>query len=144
MLRCIGASVFRGRLRLSITANDHVAVAATFVMMGLPSVAFCGVKLGALNLGCDGLKVSIDDKWGRKLLVVILEGELVLPLLWHLHPYSGLSDPSTFRLMGFQQVFPEGSSRSAEVLTLPVLALVIQKAVEILHPGVVEFSCLLD
>ena len=78
--------------------------------------------------------------------MVILEGELVFPLLRHLHPHSGLPDPSAFGLVGFQQVFPGVAVKAAlaEVFALPVLALVVQEPVEVLDPGVVKFSCLLD
>ena len=72
--------------------------------------------------------------------MVVLEGQLIFPLFWHLHPHRRLTNPTAFKLMGFQQVFPGVAVKAA----LPVLALVIQKAVEIFHPGVVEFSCLLD
>ena len=101
-------------------------------MLCLPSVALRGV--------------GVDDERGGELIVVVLEGQLIFSLFGHLHPYSGLFDPSTFRLMGFQQVFPGVAVKAAlaKVLTLPVLALVIQKAVEILHPCVMELSCLTD
>ena len=77
---------------------------------------------------------------------MILEGELVFPLLRHLHPHSGLPDPSAFGLVGFQQVFPGVAMKAAlaEVFAPLVLALVVQEPVEIFHPCVVKFSRLLD
>ena len=78
--------------------------------------------------------------------MVVLEDELVFPLLRHLHPHSGLPDPSTFGLVGFQQVFPGVAVEAAlaEVFALPVLALVVQEPAEILHPSVVKLASLLD
>ena len=76
--------------------------------------------------------------------MVILEGELVFPLLRHLHPHSGLPDPSAFELVGFQQVFPGVAVKAPLVFAPLVLALVVQEPVEIFHPCVVKFSRLLD
>ena len=78
--------------------------------------------------------------------MVVLEGELVLTLFWHFHPDSCLSDSLAFWLVVLQQVFPGIAMETAltEVLLLPVLALVIEKATEVLDPGVVKFAGLLN
>ena len=48
--------------------------------------------------------------------------------------------------MGLQQVFSGVAVKTAltEVLALPVLALVVEKTVEVLDPGVVEFAGLFN
>ena len=106
------------------------------------SVALCGVELRPLNLGGESLKVCIDDVGGRQLLLVVLEDELVLILFRHLHPHSCLAYPTTLGSVGLQQVFSSVVMKSAfaKVLALPVLALIVEEAVEVLDPGVVKFA----
>ena len=78
--------------------------------------------------------------------MVVLEGQPVLAFFWHLHPHSGLADPVALGPVGLQQVFsaPDMKTSLTEVHALPVLALIIQKAVEVLYPGVVEFAGILN
>ena len=77
---------------------------------------------------------------------MVLESELVLAFLWHLHPDSRLADSLTFWLVVLQQVLPGIAMETAlaEVLLLSVFALVIEEAVEVLDPGVVKFAGLLN
>ena len=110
------------------------------------SVALCGIELRPLNLGGESLKVCIDDKRSRQLLVVVLEGELVLTLFRHLHPDCGLPNPSTVGSVGFQQILlcVAVQAAFAEVLALLVLALIVEEAVEALDPRVVKFAGLFN
>ena len=77
---------------------------------------------------------------------MVLEGQLVLALFWHLHPNSCLSDPAALGPVGLLQVFSTVAMKTSltEVLVPLVLALIIQKAVEVLYQGVVEFAGLLN
>ena len=106
------------------------------------SVALCGVELRPLNLGGESLKVCIDDVGGRQLLVVVLEGMLFLTLFRHLHPHSCLAYPTTLGSVGLQQVFSSVAMMTAlaKALGLPVFALIVEEAVEVLDPGVVKFA----
>ena len=72
---------------------------------------------------------------------MVLEGQLVLALFWHLHPHSCLPDPAEH-----QQVFSAVAMKKSltEVLALLMLTLIIQKAVEVLEPGVLELTGLLN
>ena len=42
-------------------------------------IALCGVELGPLNLGGEGLKIRIDDERSRQLLVVVLKEDCSYP-----------------------------------------------------------------
>ena len=77
---------------------------------------------------------------------MVLEGQLVLAPFWHLHPHSCLPDPVTLGPVGLQQVFSAVAMNTSltVVLALLMLILIIQKAVEILDPGVVELTSLLN
>ena len=77
---------------------------------------------------------------------MVLESELVLAPLWHLHPYSRLADSLALRPMSFQQILARVPMKAsyAEVFALPMLALVIEEAVEVLDPGVVELARFLN
>ena len=114
--------------------------------MGSLGITLCGVKFKSFNLSGESLKVRIDDERGRQILVVVLEGELLFPLFWHLHPHSSLAYPTTLGSMGFQQNPPcvAVQAVTAEVLALLVLALVMEQAVEVFDPGVVNLADLLD
>ena len=105
------------------------------------SVALCGVELTPLNLGGESLKVCLDDERSRQLLEVVLKCELVFTLFRHLHADGCLPNPSTVGSVGFQQIFPCVAVQAAlaEVIALPVLALIVEEAVEVLDPGVVKF-----
>ena len=72
--------------------------------------------------------------------------QLIIVLFWHLHPHSGLPDPAALGPVGLQQVFSAVAMKTSltEVLALLMLILIIQKAVEVLDPGVVEFTGLLN
>ena len=113
--------------------------------MGCPSICTCNVAVVTqrvpLKLGGESLKVCIDDERSRQLPVVVLEGELVLTLFRHLQPDCGLPNPSTVGSVGFQQILPclAVQAALAEVLVLPVLALIVEEAVEALDPVVVKF-----
>ena len=78
--------------------------------------------------------------------MVVLEGQIVLALFWHLHPNSCLPDPTALGPVGLQQVFSAVVMKTSltEVLAPLVLVLIIQKAVEVLYQGVVEFAGLLN
>ena len=78
--------------------------------------------------------------------MVVLEGQLVLALFWHLHTHSCLADPAALGPVGLQQVFSAVAMKTSltEVLALSVLALIVEKAVEVLYPGVVEFAGILN
>ena len=145
MFCCIGATVFHWWLCLAITTHHDVAVTAGLLVLCPLNVALCGVKLRSLNICGESLKVSLDDVRVWQLLVMVLEGELVLALLRHLCSNSCLADSLTVRLVGLQQVFSGITMQTAltEVLLLPVLALVVEEAVEVLDPSVVKFSGLL-
>ena len=109
----------------------------------------CVVELGPLNIGSESLKVCIDDVGGRQLLVVVLIGGLVFALFRHLHPDGCLAYPTTVGSVGFQQILPCVAVQTAlaqvlALLALLVLALVIDETVEVLDPGVVKFSGLLN
>ena len=116
------------------------------MVLGLLSVAHCGVKLRSCKFSGECLEVCVDDVRGWELPVIVLEGEVVLALLWHLHPDSCLSDSLAFWLVVLQQVSPGIAMETAltEVLLLSVLALIIEKATEVLDPGVVKFAGLLN
>ena len=72
--------------------------------------------------------------------MVVLEGQLVLALFWHLHPHSSLADPAALGPVGLQQVFFAVAMKTSltEVLALPVPALIIQKAVEVEFAGILS------
>ena len=76
--------------------------------------------------------------------MVVLEGELAL--LGHLHPDGCLADSLALRPVSFQQIlaFVPMEAALTEVLLLSVFTLVIEKAVEVLNPGVVKFAGLLN
>ena len=78
--------------------------------------------------------------------MVVLKCELVLTLFRHLHQHSCLSYPMIVESVDFQQILPCVAVQAslAEVLALRVLALVMQKAVEVFDPGVVKFAGLLN
>ena len=78
--------------------------------------------------------------------MIVLEGQLVLALFWHLHLHSGLADPAALGPVGLQQVFSAVAMKTSltEMLALLMLTLNIQKAVEVRHPGVVELTGLLN
>lgn len=80
---------------MAITLHHDIAVTASLKPLCSFGVAFCGVKLRSYHLGGESLEVGIDDERDRHLLVVVLKGELVLTLFWHLHPDSSLPNPST-------------------------------------------------
>ena len=146
MLCCIGAAVFDWWLCLTITPHRDVAITTGLVLLCPLSVALCWVELRPLNLGGESLKVCIDDERSRQLFVVVLKGELVFTLLRHLHPDCGLSNSPTVKFMGFQQILPCVAVQAAlaEVLPLLVLALVTEKAVEVLDTDVVKFAGLFN
>ena len=105
-------------------------------------VAFVGVELWPFDFRGEGFKVGVDNVWRRQLLVVVLEGELVLALLRHLHPDGCLPDSLALRPMSFQQILALVPMKTAltEVLLCSVFALVIEETVEVLDPGVVKFA----
>ena len=105
-------------------------------------IALCGVELGPLNLGGEGLKIRINDERDRQLLVVVLKEDFVLTLFRHLHPHGCLAYPTTVGSVGFQQILPCVAVQAAlaEVLVLLVLALVTEKAVEVFDPCLVKFA----
>ena len=74
--------------------------------------------------------------------MVVLKGQLVLILFRHLHPHGCLTYPTTLRSMGLQRVFSHEAMETAltKVLALPVLALIVEEAVEVLDPGVLKFA----
>ena len=131
-------------IRLVALSGHHHDVALTTSLMVLCplSVALCGVELRPLNLGSESLRVCIDVVGGRQLLVVVLEGELVLTLFWHLHPNSCLDCPMKLGFLALQQVFSSVAMKTAlaKVLALPVLVLIVEEAVEVLDPGVENFA----
>ena len=106
MLGCIRSPVFDWWLGLAITRHHNVAVTAGLMMLRPLSVALCVVELRSLNFCGERLKVGVYDVRGWELLVVVLEDEFVLTLLWHLHPDSRLADASTLRPVGLQQILP--------------------------------------
>ena len=146
MFCCIWTPVFDWHFCLAITPHHNVAVTEGLMVLCPLGVALCGVELGSLNFSGKSLKVSVDYVWCWQLLVVVLEGELVLTLLWHLHPDSCLAYSLAFWFVVLQQVFPGIAMETAltEVLLLSVLALIIEKATEVLDPGVVKFAGLLN
>ena len=77
--------------------------------------------------------------------MVVLEGELVLPLLRHIHPHGCLTDAFTVRLVCLQQVLSAVAVQAAlaEVLSLSVLALIIEQAVEAVYQSEVGDTILL-
>ena len=97
---CVGPPVFDRRLCLSVASHLDIAVAACLVVLCPLGVALCGKSL----------KVSVDNVWCWQLLVVVLEGELVLALLWHLHPYSRLADSLALRPMSRSVCAPDACS----------------------------------
>ena len=146
MFCCVWPPVFDRRLCLSVAPHLDIAVAACLVVLCPPGVAFGGVKLWPFDFRGEGFKVGVDDIRGRQLLVMVLEGKHVLALLWHLHPCSRLADSLALRPMSFQQVFPGIAMETAltEVFSLQMLSLVIEEAVEVLDPGVVELTRFLN
>ena len=146
MLCCIGPSVLHQRLCFTITAHDNIAVATGLMLLGFRGVALSGIEFRALNLGRESLKVGIDDKWGWELFLVILEGELVFPLLRHLQLDCSLSNLSALESVGFQKVLSYITMKTAlaEVLALPMLALAEEQSVEILDPGVMKSTSLVS
>ena len=78
--------------------------------------------------------------------MVVLKGELVLTIFRHLHPDCGLPNLSSVKSVGFQQILPCVAVHAAlaEVLALPVLALMVEEVVEVLDPGVVKFAGLFN
>ena len=78
--------------------------------------------------------------------MVVLEGQLVLALFWHLHPHSGQADPAALGPVGLQQVFSAVARKTSltEVPAILMLILIILKAFEVLDPGVVELTGLLN
>ena len=127
-LCCIGTSIFDWWLCLTIAAHDDVAVATGFILQRFRGVALHGIEFGALNLSGESLKVVIEVEWGCELFLVILKGELVFPLLQHLHPDCSLPNPSALGSVDLQQVFRSVAMKTAleEVFALPVLALVLE------------------
>ena len=109
-------------------------------------IALCGVELGPLNLGGEGLKIRINDERDRQLLVVVLKEDFVLTLFRHLHPHGSLAHPTTVGSVGFQQILPCVAVQAglAEVSVLLVLALIIEETVEVLDPCVVKFAGLFN
>ena len=141
---CVGPPVFDRRLCLPVAPHLDIAVTACEVVLCPPGVTFLGVELGSLDFRGEGFEVGVDNVWRRQLLVVVLESELALGR--HLHPCSRLADSLALRPMSFQQVFPGIAMETAlaEVLLLSVFALVIEEAVEVLDPGVVELTRFLN
>ena len=135
MLCCIGSAIFDWCPRLPITPH-HVAIAASLMVLCFLGIALCGVELGPLNYGGDGLKFRIIDERDRQLLVVVLKEDFVLTLFRHLRPHGCLAYPTTVGSVGFQQILPCVAVQAAlaEVLALLVLALVIEETVEVLDP----------
>ena len=111
-------------------------------------VAFSGYcsLLRPLDLGGEAVKIHLNDERDRQLLVVVLKEDFVLTLFRHLHPHGCLAYPTTVGSVGFQQILPCVAVQAAlaEVLALLVLALVIEKTVEVLDPGVVKFAGLFN
>ena len=133
-------------LRLAVTPHHDVAIAASLMVLRSLGIALCGVELGPLNLGGEGLKIRINDKRDQQLLVVVLKEDFVLTLFRHLHPHGCLAYPTAVGFVGFQQILPCVAVQAAlaEVLALLVLALVTEKAVEIFDPCVVKFAGLFN
>ena len=143
LLHCTGAAVFDRWLCLAITPHHDVAITTCLmVLCPLSIVFFGGVELRSLKLGGESLKVCIDELGDRQLPVVVQEGELVLTLFRHLHPHSCLAYPTTLGPVSLQQVFSSIAMKTAlaKVLALPVLALNVEGAVEVLDPSVVKFA----
>ena len=138
--------VFDWLLRLAITPQHDVAVAASLMVLRFLVIAPCGVELRPLNLGGESLKVRLDDERDLQLLVVVLTGDLVFPLFWHLHPDCSLPNSSTVGSVGIQQILPWVAVQAslAEVLAPAVLTLVIEEAIEVLDPGEVMLTGYLD
>jgi hypothetical protein len=91
-------------LCVPVAPHLDIAVAACLVVLRPSGVALRRVELWPFYFGGEGFEVGVDDIWGRQLLVMVLESELVFALLRHLHPYSRLADSLALRLMGFQQI----------------------------------------
>ena len=100
----VGASILYWRVGMAVGQNHDIAIAAGLVV--LYRLGVLGVWRRPLDLVTNALEVCIDDKGGRELLVVVLEGELVLAPLWHLHPDSCLADGFTVYLVGLQRGLP--------------------------------------
>ena len=141
MLRCTGSAVFDSWPRLPITPHHDVAIAASLMVLRSLGIALCGVELGPIKLGGEGLKIRVNDERDRQLLGAVLKEDFVLTLFRHFHPHGCLAYPTTVGPVGFQQIIPcEAVQKAlAEVLALLVLALVIEETVEVLDPGVVKF-----
>ena len=141
----VGPPVFDGRLCLPVAPYHHVAVTACLVVLCPLGVAFCRVELRPFDFRGEGFEVGVDDVRCGQLLVVVLEGELLLTLLGHLHPHSRLTDSLALRPVGFQQVFPGITMKTSltEVLLPSVFVLVVEETVEVFDPGVVKFVGLL-
>ena len=123
MLCCIGAAVFDLWLRLAVTPHHDVAIAASLMVLRFLGIALCGVELGSLNRGCEGLKTRINDERDRQLLVVVLKEVFVLTLFRHLHPHGCLAYPTTVGSVGFQQIRPFVAVQAALAEVLASLCL---------------------
>ena len=146
MLRCFGSAVFHWWSRPPITPHHDVAIAASLMVLRSLDIALCGVELGPLNLGGEGLKIRINDERDLQLLVVVLKEDFGRTLFRHLHPHGCLAYPTTVGSVGFQQILPCVALQAGlpEVLALLVLALVIEETVEVLDPVVVKFAGLFN
>ena len=141
---CAALLVFGRRLCLPIAPHHYVAVTACLVVLCPLGVAFCRVELRTFDFRSEGFEVGVDNVRRGQLFVVVLKGELAL--LGHLHPYGCLANSLALRPVSFQQIFPEITMETAlaEVLLLPVFALVVEESVEVFDPGVVKFAGLLN
>ena len=72
--------VLNGQLHIPIARHHNVAKATDLVVLFLLHVALLGVETGALDLHCQGLKVSINYKQPQ-LYVVVAERNIVCPPL---------------------------------------------------------------
>ena len=86
-------------------------------------IALCGVELGG-----EGLKIRVNDEGNPKPLVVVLKGDYMFSLLWHIHSDRGLPNFPTVKFMGFQQIFSRAAVQAslAEVLAPAVFVLAIE------------------
>ena len=141
---CVGPPVLGRRLCLPVAPHHHVAVTACLVVLCLVGVAFCRVELRPFDFRGECFEVGVNDVWRGQLFVVILKGELAL--LGHLHPDGCLADSLALRPVSFQQVFPGITMKTAltEVLLPSVFVLVVEEAVEVFDPGVVELTRFLN
>ena len=74
VLCCIGTSRLDWKLCLPVASLNNIAVAAGLIVLRVPGVALHWIGFGALNLGCESLKVCVDGEWGWGLFMVVLEG----------------------------------------------------------------------